>query len=106
MVVVEVDAHKRTDTLVAIDDAEHKLAEKTVAATPEGHLEAEGNQPGQASFAGPPLSRSMSAHEKARTNSSPAPVADESRALPRSARVHRELVQHTSSAVDSRLRQV
>ena len=45
MVVVEVDAHKRTDTLVAIDDAEHKLAEKTVAATPKGHLEAEGNQP-------------------------------------------------------------
>ena len=40
MVVVGVDAHKRTHTLVAIDDAGRKVAEKTVAATPEGHLEA------------------------------------------------------------------
>ena len=40
MVVVGVDAHKRTHTLVAIDDAGRKLAEKTVAATPDGHLEA------------------------------------------------------------------
>jgi transposase len=30
----------RTHTLVAIDDAGRKLAEKTVTATPEGHLEA------------------------------------------------------------------
>jgi transposase len=40
MVVVGVDAHKRTHTLVAIDDAGRKLAEKTVAATPDGHLDA------------------------------------------------------------------
>ena len=40
MVVVGVDAHKRTHTLVAIDDAGRKLSEKTVAATPDGHLEA------------------------------------------------------------------
>ena len=40
MVVVGVDAHKRTHTLVAIDEAGRKLAEKTVAATPDGHLEA------------------------------------------------------------------
>lgn len=38
--VVGVDAHKRTHTLVAIDEAGRKLAEKTVAATPDGHLEA------------------------------------------------------------------
>ncbi len=31
---------KRTHTLVAIDDAGRKLSEKTVAATPDGHLEA------------------------------------------------------------------
>ena len=40
MVVVGVDADKRTHTLVAIDAAGRKLAEKTVAATPDGHLEA------------------------------------------------------------------
>lgn len=40
MVVVGVDADKRTHTLVAIDDAGRKLSEKTVAATPDGHLEA------------------------------------------------------------------
>lgn len=40
MVVVGVDAHKRTHTLVAVDDAGRKVGEKTVAATPEGHLEA------------------------------------------------------------------
>ncbi len=40
MVVVGVDAHKRTHTLVAVDEAGRKLAEKTVAATPDGHLEA------------------------------------------------------------------
>lgn len=42
MVVVGVDAHKRTHTLVAVDDAGRKLAERTVAATPDGHLEAVG----------------------------------------------------------------
>lgn len=40
MVVVGVDAHKRTHTLVAIDEAGRQLAERTVAATPDGHLEA------------------------------------------------------------------
>lgn len=40
MLVVGVDAHKRTHTLVAIDDTGQKVAEKTVAATPDGHLEA------------------------------------------------------------------
>jgi len=40
MVVIGVDAHKRTHTLVAVDEAGRKLAEKTVAATPGGHLEA------------------------------------------------------------------
>jgi transposase len=39
-VVIGVDAHKRTHTLVAVDEAGRKLAEKTVAATPDGHLEA------------------------------------------------------------------
>jgi transposase len=40
MVVAGVDAHKRTHTLVAVDDAGRKVGEKTVAATPDGHLEA------------------------------------------------------------------
>jgi len=40
MVVIGVDAHKRTHTLVAVDEAGRRLAEKTVAATPDGHLEA------------------------------------------------------------------
>ena len=39
-VVIGVDAHKRTHTLVAVDEAGRRLAEKTVAATPDGHLEA------------------------------------------------------------------
>lgn len=38
MVVIGVDAHKRSHTLVAIDQAGRRLAEKTVPATPEGHL--------------------------------------------------------------------
>lgn len=40
MVTVGADAHKRTHTLVAVDDVGRKLGEKTVAANPEGHLEA------------------------------------------------------------------
>jgi len=36
--MIGVDAHKRSHTLVAIDEAGRKLAEKTVPATPEGHL--------------------------------------------------------------------
>ena len=38
MVTVGVDSHKRTHTLVAVDDVGKKLAERTLAATPEGHL--------------------------------------------------------------------
>jgi hypothetical protein len=40
MVVIEVDAHKRTHTLVAVDEAGRKLGERTLAATSEGHLQA------------------------------------------------------------------
>ena len=40
MVTFGVDAHKRTHTLVAIDDAGRKLGERTVAATRDGHLDA------------------------------------------------------------------
>src|SRR3984957_18368699 len=40
MVVIGVDAHKRTHTLVAVDEAGRKLGERTVAATSEGHLQA------------------------------------------------------------------
>jgi len=40
MVIIGVDAHKRTHTLVAIDEAGRGLAEKTFAATPDGHLKA------------------------------------------------------------------
>jgi transposase len=40
MVILGVDAHKRTHTLVAIDDAGRKLGERMVAATTDGHLQA------------------------------------------------------------------
>src|SRR5665811_1730060 len=39
MVVIGVDAHKRTHTVVAVDEAGRKLAERTAAATSDGHLE-------------------------------------------------------------------
>lgn len=39
MVIVGVDAHKRTHTLVAVDEVGRNLGDKTVSATPEGHLE-------------------------------------------------------------------
>lgn len=39
MVVIGVDSHKRTHTVVAVDGNGRRLAEKTVATTPEGHLE-------------------------------------------------------------------
>lgn len=39
MVVIGVDSHKRTHTVVAADGTGRKLAEKTVAATSAGHLE-------------------------------------------------------------------
>jgi len=40
MVVLGVDAHKRTHTVVAADELGRNLGEKTVAATTDGHLEA------------------------------------------------------------------
>jgi hypothetical protein len=40
--VIGIDAHKRSHTLVAIDDGGRKLAEKTVSTTSEGHAEAVG----------------------------------------------------------------
>jgi hypothetical protein len=40
MVILGVDAHKRTHTLVAIDDAGRKLGERMAAATTDGHLQA------------------------------------------------------------------
>ena len=40
MVIVGVDAHKRTHTLVAVDEVGRKLGERTVIATRDGHLEA------------------------------------------------------------------
>lgn len=39
MVVIGVDSHKRSHTVVAVDGAGRKLAEKTVATSPAGHLE-------------------------------------------------------------------
>jgi hypothetical protein len=39
MVTFGVDAHKRTLTLVFIDDAGRKLGERTVAAARDGHLD-------------------------------------------------------------------
>jgi transposase len=39
MIVIGVDSHKRTHTVVAADPTGRKLAEKTVAATSTGHLE-------------------------------------------------------------------
>lgn len=38
-VVVGVDAHKRTHTFVAVDQVGRRLAERTLAATSEGHLQ-------------------------------------------------------------------
>lgn len=40
MVIVGVDAHKRTHTFVAVDAVGRKLAERTLPATQDGHLEA------------------------------------------------------------------
>lgn len=42
MVVVGVDAHKRTHTFAAVDELGRELGSKTFAATPEGHLDALG----------------------------------------------------------------
>lgn len=39
MVICGADLHKRWHTVVAIDETGRKLAEKTVRATPDGHLE-------------------------------------------------------------------
>ena len=40
MVILGVDAHKRTHTVVAADENGHQLGQRTVAATSAGHLEA------------------------------------------------------------------
>ena len=40
MVIIGVDAHKRTHTFVAVDGVGRKLAERTLPATQDGHLEA------------------------------------------------------------------
>lgn len=39
MVTIGADLHKRTHTVVAVDDNGRRLAERTVPATPAGHLE-------------------------------------------------------------------
>ncbi|WP_261566908.1 IS110 family transposase [Frankia gtarii] len=39
MITVGVDSHKRTHTVVAVDEVGRRLGEKTVAATSEGHLD-------------------------------------------------------------------
>jgi len=39
MIVIGVDSHKRTHTVVAVDETGRKLAEKTVTTTSAGHLE-------------------------------------------------------------------
>ena len=39
MVILGADLHKRTHTVVAVDDRGRKLGERTVAATSDGHLE-------------------------------------------------------------------
>jgi transposase len=39
MVIIGADLHKHTHTVVAIDEQGRRLAERTVAATPDGHLE-------------------------------------------------------------------
>jgi transposase len=39
MVIIGADLHKRTHTLVAVDELGRKLAERTLAATTAGHLE-------------------------------------------------------------------
>jgi transposase len=39
MVIIGVDSHKRTHTVVAVDETGRKLGEKTALATPDGHLE-------------------------------------------------------------------
>ncbi len=38
MVMIGTDSHKRTHTVVAVDDVGRRVGEKTVAATSEGHL--------------------------------------------------------------------
>jgi hypothetical protein len=38
MVIIGADLHKRSHTVVAVDEHGRKLAERTVAATPAGHF--------------------------------------------------------------------
>ena len=39
MIMIGADSHKRTHTLVAVDDVGRRLAEKTVRTNTEGHLD-------------------------------------------------------------------
>ncbi|MHB8438568.1 MAG: IS110 family transposase [Acidimicrobiales bacterium] len=39
MMILGIDAHKRTHTIVAVDQQGKKVGQKTVAATSAGHLE-------------------------------------------------------------------
>src|SRR5712691_5329536 len=39
MITIGVDSHKRTHTVVAVDENGRKLAEKTIATTAAGHLD-------------------------------------------------------------------
>ena len=39
MIMIGADSHKRTHTVVAIDDVGRRLAEKTVRTNTEGHLD-------------------------------------------------------------------
>jgi transposase len=39
MVTIGIDSHKRSHTLVAVEETGHQLAERTAPATPTGHLE-------------------------------------------------------------------
>jgi hypothetical protein len=38
-VMIDVDAHKHSHMLVAVDEVGRKLGERTVASTSEGHLQ-------------------------------------------------------------------
>lgn len=40
MVIIGVGSHKRTYTFVAVDEVGRKLADKTLPATTDGHLDA------------------------------------------------------------------
>jgi transposase len=39
VIVIGADSHKRTHTVVAVDEVGRRLGERTVKATSDGHLE-------------------------------------------------------------------